>query len=84
MATTGKMDEDKEGGAQAGPKGSSSGLNISLHPLVIINISDHATRKRSLSGGRPQRVLGVLLGVQVCLFIVPEFHIHFSWQVNAV
>lgn len=59
--------EDKDGGAQAGPKGSSSGLNISLHPLVIINISDHATRKRSLAGGKPQRVLGVLLGVQVYL-----------------
>jgi hypothetical protein len=57
--------EDKDAGAQAGPKGSSSGLNISLHPLVIINISDHATRKKSLAGGRPQRVLGILLGVQV-------------------
>ena len=54
-----------EASVQAGPKGSFSGLNISLHPLVIINISDHATRKKSLAGGRPQRVLGVLLGVQV-------------------
>jgi hypothetical protein len=57
--------EDKDGAAQAGPKGSTSGLNISLHPLVIINISDHATRKKALSGGRPQRVLGILLGIQV-------------------
>jgi COP9 signalosome complex subunit 6 len=63
--TTRMETEDKDAAAQAGPKGSTSGLNISLHPLVIINISDHATRKKALSGGRPQRVLGILLGVQV-------------------
>ena len=45
--------------------GSTSGLSISLHPLVIINISDHATRKKMQNQGQQQRVLGVLLGVQV-------------------
>jgi len=40
-------------------------LNISLHPLVIINISDHATRARMSSGGKTQqRVIGALFGVQ--------------------
>jgi hypothetical protein len=43
-------------------KGAGSGLTISLHPLVIINISDHSTRTRALNSGRPKRVLGVLLG----------------------
>jgi len=47
---------EKEGG---------SALDISLHPLVIINISDHATRARMSGGGKTQpRVLGALYGVQ--------------------
>lgn len=40
-------------------------MNISLHPLVIINISDHATRARMGAGGKTQpRVIGALFGVQ--------------------
>ena len=38
-------------------------LSISLHPLVIINISDHHTRQKVNSEGEP-RVFGALLGVQ--------------------
>lgn len=56
---------ETEGEVQAVSKGAASGLNISLHPLVIINISDHTTRKRSLNNNKPTRALGVLLGVQV-------------------
>ena len=56
------METDVE--VQTQKKGA-SGLNISLHPLVIINISDHTTRKRSLNNNKPTRALGVLLGVQV-------------------
>jgi len=55
---------ETEGEVQAVSKGAASGLNISLHPLVIINISDHTTRKRSLNNNKPTRALGVLLGVQ--------------------
>ena len=45
------------------PKGAAGrGSTISLHPLVIINISDHSTRFRALNGGNAKRVLGVLLG----------------------
>ena len=57
--------------SQVGGKGG-SGLSISLHPLVIINISDHSTRFQCLNGGKMKRVLGVLLGkldgrsVEVC------------------
>ena len=47
--------------SQVGGKGG-SGLSISLHPLVIINISDHSTRFQCLNGGKMKRVLGVLLG----------------------
>jgi len=35
-----------------------------LHPLVIINISDHATRARVNNNGKHTRVVGVLLGKQ--------------------
>ena len=47
--------------AVSGTKGG-SGLSISLHPLVIINISDHSTRFRALNAGKAKRVIGVLLG----------------------
>mmetsp|Transcript_21437 Transcript_21437/g.43834 ORF Transcript_21437/g.43834 Transcript_21437/m.43834 type:complete len:324 (+) Transcript_21437:42-1013(+) len=44
----------------------SSSLNMTLHPLVVINISDHFTRARAQSGGRPgARVFGALLGEQI-------------------
>ena len=54
------MQVDEESTAQA--KGAASGLSISLHPLVVINISDHSTRFRCLNAGKAKRVLGVLLG----------------------
>jgi len=48
---------EKEGG---------SALSISLHPLVIINISDHATRAKMSEGNSKTytRVIGALWGVQ--------------------
>ncbi|CAJ1366228.1 unnamed protein product [Effrenium voratum] len=39
-----------------------AGLDVHLHPLVLINVSDHVVRFRS--AGRPERVLGALLGAQ--------------------
>ncbi len=59
------MEMDDSSAAPAAGKSGGSGLTISLHPLVIINISDHSTRKRSLANGKPTRVLGILLGIQV-------------------
>jgi COP9 signalosome complex subunit 6 len=48
---------EKEGGGGA--------LQIDLHPLVIINISDHFTRAKVESNANPvPRVIGALLGVQ--------------------
>ncbi|KAL4437304.1 hypothetical protein ABPG75_004443 [Micractinium tetrahymenae] len=46
-------------------RSSSSGLQFQLHPLVLINISDHHTRTRANAGGAAAvRVLGCLLGSQ--------------------
>ena len=43
----------------------SSSLNMTLHPLVVINVSDHFTRARAQSGGKAgTRVFGALLGEQ--------------------
>jgi len=39
-------------------------LNISLHPLVIINISDHYTRQVVRFPNKLKRVFGALLGIQ--------------------
>jgi len=39
-------------------------LNIALHPLIIINISDHYTRARVQSTNKNPRVIGALMGVQ--------------------
>jgi len=42
---------------------SGSALDISLHPLVIINISDHFTREKVMKD-KDVRVFGILIGVQ--------------------
>lgn len=41
-----------------------SSCTVLLHPLVIINISDHATRARVENNGTHTRVIGALLGNQ--------------------
>lgn len=46
---------------------SGSGLTFKLHPLVIVNVSDHHTRikaQEAASNKLPPRVFGCLLGVQ--------------------
>ncbi|EFN52982.1 hypothetical protein CHLNCDRAFT_58697 [Chlorella variabilis] len=48
-------------------RASLSGLQFQLHPLVLINISDHHTRTRANAGcgaGEEFRVMGCLLGSQ--------------------
>jgi COP9 signalosome complex subunit 6 len=63
--------------APAASATSSSGLTFKLHPLVIVNVSDHYTRVKaqvacsgdgsSSSGataGQPPRVFGCVIGVQ--------------------
>ena len=43
---------------------STSGLTFKLHPLVILNISDHHTRVKAQGNGMALRVLGCVLGIQ--------------------
>ncbi|KAL4855882.1 COP9 signalosome complex subunit 6a [Chlorella vulgaris] len=45
-------------------RAASSGLQFQLHPLVLINISDHHTRTRVTHGVEDVRVMGCLLGSQ--------------------
>jgi COP9 signalosome complex subunit 6 len=45
-------------------KEASSGIALSLHPVVIMHISDHWTRIRATSGNPNPRVIGGLLGKQ--------------------
>lgn len=47
--------------ASAGTVGS---VSISLHPLVILNISEHWTRTRAQEGGKPTQVIGAIIGIQ--------------------
>lgn len=49
-------------GVMAGPATIPS-VTISLHPLVIMNISEHWTRIRA-QGGKPAQVIGALIGKQ--------------------
>jgi COP9 signalosome complex subunit 6 len=39
-------------------------MSISLHPLVLVNISDHWTRNKVQQNKENPRVIGALLGVQ--------------------
>ncbi|KAF8350195.1 maintenance of mitochondrial structure and function-domain-containing protein [Amanita rubescens] len=41
-----------------------SGLSVSLHPLPILNISEHLTRRRLQTNGSNPFLLGALLGIQ--------------------
>ncbi|KAH7914473.1 maintenance of mitochondrial structure and function-domain-containing protein [Hygrophoropsis aurantiaca] len=46
------------------PSSTTSGLSLSLHPLPILNISDHLTRLRLQTNSTLPFVLGALLGTQ--------------------
>ncbi|KAL3848444.1 hypothetical protein ACJMK2_019301 [Sinanodonta woodiana] len=61
MATSMEVEDGNPGVmASAGTSGS---VSISLHPLVIMNVSEHWTRVRAQEG-KPQQVLGALIGKQ--------------------
>jgi len=42
----------------------SSGLNVMLHPLVILNISDHFTRVKMSGASAGTKLIGALVGTQ--------------------
>jgi len=46
-------------------EGTAGTTNLFVHPLVIMNISDHYTRERVKTGAKSNpRCIGVLLGIQ--------------------
>lgn len=68
-------------------KHSASGLDFKLHPLVLINISDHHTRmKANAPDGKGERVLGCLLGTQTgrTVDISNSFELKYSIQSEGV
>lgn len=48
----------------SGAAATGSALQIDLHPLVIINVSDHYTRAKVQNDDKNPRVIGAMLGVQ--------------------
>ncbi|KAF7437140.1 hypothetical protein PC9H_003976 [Pleurotus ostreatus] len=46
------------------PSTTTSGLSLSLHPLPILNISEHLTRRKLQTNSNSPFVLGALLGTQ--------------------
>jgi COP9 signalosome complex subunit 6 len=59
----------------------SGGIYIQLHPLVVLNVSDHLTRARYLNQKEKQvRVIGALLGKQEGRVIEIVNTIEFSFK----
>ena len=57
------MEIDGERGNVMASTGTTGSVCVSLHPLVIMNISEHWTRVRAQEG-RAIQVLGALIGKQ--------------------
>jgi hypothetical protein len=70
---------------------SSSGLTFKLHPLVIVNISDHYTRIKAQQSGSASplplpRVYGCVLGVQTgrTVEVFNSFELHYDATQNVL
>jgi len=57
-------------------------VQVNLHPLVIMNISDHWTRTKSTNDNKPQQVYGALVGRQNSrtLEIVTSFELDYKTE----
>lgn len=55
--------DDVPSGKSVMAKGVTGSIHVSLHPLVIMNISEHYTRRRAQEG-KPVQVIGALIGTQ--------------------
>ncbi|CAG0878509.1 unnamed protein product [Darwinula stevensoni] len=68
--------------ASSGTQGS---VSVALHPVVIMNISEHWTRTRAQEG-EPKQVLGALIGRQKgrCLEIMNSFELVFDIVENDI
>merc|ERR1719412_2655405 len=54
------LESSSSNGIMAAP-GTSGSVSVSLHPLVIMNISEHWTRTKAQMG-RPEKIFGALIG----------------------
>ena len=61
-AETKKADQSTNDGIMAAV-GTAGSVSVSLHPLVIMNISEHWTRTK-VQLGSPQKIFGALIGKQ--------------------
>lgn len=63
MAAKMEVDSVGSGGGVMASTGTTGSVSVSLHPLVIMNISEHWTRVRAQEG-QPKQVFGALIGKQ--------------------
>jgi len=70
------------GGAAAGAQGS---VSVAIHPLVIMNVSEHWTRQRAQEG-KPMQVIGALIGKQKgrSIEIFNTFELKFDLVENSI
>jgi COP9 signalosome complex subunit 6 len=84
------METDKQNPLLSTQKSSDSGLQVALHPLVLLTISDYITRHTLRNQKGP--VVGALLGQQngreisiehafecLCLVVDDEVVLHKAW-----
>jgi COP9 signalosome complex subunit 6 len=57
------VEEGAADGVMASASSAAGSMSISLHPLVIMNVSEHWTRLRA-QDGQPAKVIGALIGKQ--------------------
>ncbi|KAK0066607.1 COP9 signalosome complex subunit 6 [Biomphalaria pfeifferi] len=63
MATQMEVDLDQPPASVMASPGTTGSVTVALHPLVIMNISEHWTRVKAQEG-KPTQVLGALIGQQ--------------------
>merc|ERR1712142_1413994 len=70
------------GGAAAGAQGS---VSVAIHPLVIMNVSEHWTRQRAQEG-KPMQAIGALIGKQKgrSIEIFNTFELKFYFVDNSI
>ncbi|CAL8139330.1 unnamed protein product [Orchesella dallaii] len=56
------IDGNGDGSGVVAGAGTAGSITVSLHPLVIMNISEHWTRTRAQNDGKHSQVLGAIIG----------------------
>lgn len=73
------MEVDSSKSTVMASAGTSGSVSVSLHPLVIMNVSEHWTRVRAQEG-KPKQVIGALIGKQKGrnIEVMNSFELHFD------